>query len=151
VARWLATLGIFGASLFLADGMITPAISVLSAVEGLQVVQPELEPLIIPITVVIIVLLFAVQRTGTKSLVDFPGCVALRSWECWRPELRHGQPHRFGPAAVRAGSPLAGAPSCMRELIPSMVETVPIAPAANDLHPSQPLAIKQVSASELGA
>ena len=39
----------------------------------------------------------------------------------------------------------------MQELIPSMVKTVPIAPAASDLHPSQPLAIKQVSASELGA
>jgi KUP system potassium uptake protein len=56
----LTTLGIFGASLFLADSMITPAISVLSAFEGLRVVRPELEPLVIPITVVIIVVLFAV-------------------------------------------------------------------------------------------
>uniref|UniRef100_UPI00197D14A9 KUP/HAK/KT family potassium transporter n=1 Tax=Pseudomonas viridiflava TaxID=33069 RepID=UPI00197D14A9 len=54
----LATLGVFGASLFLADSMITPAISVLSAVEGLRVVQPELEPLVIPLTVVIIIILF---------------------------------------------------------------------------------------------
>jgi KUP system potassium uptake protein len=64
----LTTLGIFGASLFLADSMITPAISVLSAVEGLRVVRPELEPLIIPITVVIIVGLFAVQRAGTAKV-----------------------------------------------------------------------------------
>ena len=63
------------ASLLLADSMITPAISVLSAVEGLRVVQPELEPLIIPITVVIIVLLFAVQRTGTARVGRFFGPV----------------------------------------------------------------------------
>jgi KUP system potassium uptake protein len=66
--RALTTLGIFGASLFLADSMITPAISVLSAVEGLRVVRPELEPLVIPITVVIIVVLFAVQRAGTAKV-----------------------------------------------------------------------------------
>jgi KUP system potassium uptake protein len=64
----LTTLGIFGASLFLADSMITPAISVLSAVERLRVVRPELEPLVIPITVVIIVALFAVQRVGTARV-----------------------------------------------------------------------------------
>ena len=51
----LTALGILGASLFLADSMITPAISVLSAVEGLRVVEPELESLVIPITVVILV------------------------------------------------------------------------------------------------
>jgi KUP system potassium uptake protein len=71
----LATLRIFGASLFLADSMITPAISVLSAVEGLRVVRPELEPLVIPITVVIIVALFAVQRTGTAKVGPFFGPV----------------------------------------------------------------------------
>ena len=76
-ALGLATLGIFGASLFLADSMITPAISVLSAVEGLRVVQPELEPLIIPITVVIIVVLFAVQRTGTAKVGRFFGPVMV--------------------------------------------------------------------------
>ncbi|WP_033344238.1 potassium transporter Kup, partial [Catenuloplanes japonicus] len=64
----LAALGIFGASLFFGDSMITPAISVLSAVEGLKVVQPSLEPLIVPITAVIIVMLFAVQRRGTASI-----------------------------------------------------------------------------------
>ena len=77
VALGLATLGIFGASLFLADSMITPAISVLSAIEGLRVVRPELEPLIIPITVVIIIVLFAVQRTGTAKVGRFFGPVMV--------------------------------------------------------------------------
>ena len=58
----LATLGIFGAALFFGDSMITPAISVLSAVEGLKVVEPNLDEWIVPITAVIIVALFAVQR-----------------------------------------------------------------------------------------
>ncbi|MFG1816668.1 potassium transporter Kup [Kribbella sp. NPDC049174] len=64
----LAALGIFGASLFFGDSMITPAISVLSAVEGLKVVQPELEHLIVPITAVIIIILFAAQRLGTARI-----------------------------------------------------------------------------------
>ena len=64
----LAGLGIFGASLFFGDSMITPAISVLSAVEGLKVVQPSLENLIVPITAVIIIVLFATQRLGTARV-----------------------------------------------------------------------------------
>jgi KUP system potassium uptake protein len=64
----LAALGIFGASLFFGDSMITPAISVLSAVEGLKVVEPSVEHLIVPITAVIIVLLFATQRFGTAAV-----------------------------------------------------------------------------------
>jgi len=67
IAR-LTSLGILGASLFLADSMITPAISVLSAVEGLRVVEPDLEVLVIPITVVIILALFASQRVGTARV-----------------------------------------------------------------------------------
>ncbi len=61
----LAALGIFGASLFFGDSMITPAISVLSSVEGIKVVEPALKDLVIPATVVIIVALFLVQRRGT--------------------------------------------------------------------------------------
>jgi KUP system potassium uptake protein len=61
-------LGIFGAALFFGDSMITPAISVLSAVEGLKVVNPSLENLIIPVTVVIIVVLLAVQRRRTAAV-----------------------------------------------------------------------------------
>jgi KUP system potassium uptake protein len=64
----LAGLGIFGASLFFGDSMITPAISVLSAVEGLKVIEPGLENLIVPITATIIVVLFAVQRLGTARI-----------------------------------------------------------------------------------
>jgi KUP system potassium uptake protein len=68
VAMALAALGIFGASLFFGDSMITPAISVLSAVEGLKVVEPSLEELVVPITAAIIVVLFAVQRIGTARV-----------------------------------------------------------------------------------
>jgi KUP system potassium uptake protein len=64
----LVGLGIFGASLFFGDSMITPAISVLSAVEGLKVVQPSLAHLIVPITAVIIVVLFATQRIGSSAV-----------------------------------------------------------------------------------
>lgn len=64
----LAALGIFGASLFFGDSMITPAISVLSAVEGLKVVEPSFEDAVVPITAVIIVLLFLVQRRGTAAV-----------------------------------------------------------------------------------
>jgi KUP system potassium uptake protein len=73
----LAALGIFGASLFFGDSMITPAISVLSAVEGLKVVQPTLEHLIVPITAVIIVLLFAAQRVGTARVGRLFGPVMI--------------------------------------------------------------------------
>ena len=64
----LAALGIFGASLFLGDGMITPAISVLSAVEGVEVAAPSLEHLVVPIASAIIVVLFMLQRLGTATV-----------------------------------------------------------------------------------
>lgn len=67
-AAVLAALGIFGASLFFGDSMITPAISVLSAVEGLKVVQPSLHSAVVPITAVIIVVLFLVQSRGTAAV-----------------------------------------------------------------------------------
>jgi KUP system potassium uptake protein len=65
---WLVGLGIFGAAMFYGDGMITPAITVLGAVEGLGVIAPALHPFIVPIAVVILVALFAIQRTGTARL-----------------------------------------------------------------------------------
>ncbi|WP_051004200.1 MULTISPECIES: potassium transporter Kup [unclassified Rhodococcus (in: high G+C Gram-positive bacteria)] len=68
VTAVLAGLGVFGAALFFGDSVITPAISVLSAVEGLKVVQPGLEELIVPLTAVIIVGLFSVQRRGTAAV-----------------------------------------------------------------------------------
>src|SRR6202035_3949786 len=61
----LVMLGIIGASLFYGDGAITPAISVLSAVQGLQVATPSLSSLVLPITVAVLVALFAIQRFGT--------------------------------------------------------------------------------------
>jgi KUP system potassium uptake protein len=64
----LAALGIFGASLFFGDSMITPAISVLSAVEGIEVVKPSVSGIVIPITVAIIVVLFLGQRFGTGTV-----------------------------------------------------------------------------------
>ena len=64
----LAALGIFGASLFFGDSMITPAISVLSAIEGVKVSAPSVSGLVIPITVAIIVGLFLVQRLGTAAV-----------------------------------------------------------------------------------
>jgi len=64
----LAALGIFGASLFFGDSMITPAISVLSAIEGVKVSAPSLANLVLPITVVIIIALFLVQRLGTGAV-----------------------------------------------------------------------------------
>jgi KUP system potassium uptake protein len=64
----LVMLGIFGASLFYGDGMITPAISVLAAVEGLEVAAPSLESLVVPITLAIVTGLFAIQRFGTGAV-----------------------------------------------------------------------------------
>jgi KUP system potassium uptake protein len=64
----LVALGIFGASLFYGDGMITPAISVLSAVEGIEVVEPSLHELVVPVALAILTLLFAAQRFGTGAV-----------------------------------------------------------------------------------
>jgi KUP system potassium uptake protein len=66
--NFIALVGIAGACLFFGDGVITPAISVLSAVEGLEVSAPELQQYVLPISVVIIVMLFAVQWRGTTSV-----------------------------------------------------------------------------------
>jgi KUP system potassium uptake protein len=65
---WLMGLGIFGAAMFYGDGMITPAISVLSAVEGLDVMAPVLKPYVVPVTLVILIALFSIQRHGTASV-----------------------------------------------------------------------------------
>jgi KUP system potassium uptake protein len=64
----LVALGIYGAALFYGDGMITPAISVLSAVEGLEVAAPGLESLVVPITLAVLTMLFAIQRFGTETV-----------------------------------------------------------------------------------
>jgi KUP system potassium uptake protein len=65
---WLVGFGIFGAAMFYGDGMITPAISVLSAVEGLEVMAHGLHDFVIPTTLVILVALFSIQRHGTSRV-----------------------------------------------------------------------------------
>lgn len=70
-------LGIFAAALFYGDSVITPAISVLSAVEGLQVVAPALSHFVLPITLVILAFLFAVQKSGTGKVGVFFGPITL--------------------------------------------------------------------------
>ena len=96
--RWgLITLGLFGTALLYGDGMITPAISVLSAVEGLEVVTPAFKPYVIPVTVAVLAALFVVQRRGTArvgrvfgpvTLVWFGVLAALGVWHIARaPEV----------------------------------------------------------------
>ena len=67
-AYGVGILGVFGAALFFGDGVITPAISVLSALEGLEVVAPQLDAWIVPLTVAVLVALFASQRFGTEKV-----------------------------------------------------------------------------------
>ncbi len=100
----LAALGIFGASLFFGDSMITPAISVLSAVEGLKVVQPSLEDLIVPITAVIIVILFASQRIGSAKVGSLFGPVMI----VW-----------FVAIAACGVNGIAGDPQILKALLPT--------------------------------
>ena len=77
---WLVSmLGIFAAALFFGDSMITPAISVLSAVEGISILTPELEEYVIPLTLAILTALFMIQRRGTAAVGLFFGPVML----CW--------------------------------------------------------------------
>ncbi|RYF35052.1 MAG: potassium transporter Kup, partial [Comamonadaceae bacterium] len=73
----LLAVGIFGSSLFYGDGVITPAISVLSAVEGLEVVSPRFKEGVIPLTLVILFGLFAVQKRGTAGIGKFFGPITL--------------------------------------------------------------------------
>ncbi len=69
--------GVLGAALFIGDAMITPALSVLSAVEGLKLVTPALDDYVLPISIVIILLLFAVQSRGTGAVSIFFGPITL--------------------------------------------------------------------------
>ncbi len=70
---WVVALGIFGAAMFFADAIITPAASVLSAVEGLKVVSPALEQYVVPIVIGILIALFYIQRHGTATIGKFFG------------------------------------------------------------------------------
>jgi KUP system potassium uptake protein len=74
---WIMAAGLIGAALFYGDGVITPAISVLSAVEGLKVATPLFDPYVVPISVVLLVGLFLVQRRGTAAVGGLFGPVML--------------------------------------------------------------------------
>src|SRR5207248_3936714 len=74
---FLLALGVVGASMFIGDSMITPAISVLSAVEGLKLATPAFEHYVVPLTVIILALLFAVQSKGTALVASAFGPVMV--------------------------------------------------------------------------
>ena len=99
----LLLLGVFGATLFYGDSVITPAISVLGAMEGLEIALPELKPYVVPISVVIIVGLFMVQRLGTGFVGKFFGPVIV----LW-----------FGTLAVTGVVQIAQAPAILAALNP---------------------------------
>ena len=73
----LMLIGVFGVALFFGDGVITPAISVLSAVEGLEIVTPAAKPYVVPISLTVLVMLFAVQSRGTAIIGRFFGPVTV--------------------------------------------------------------------------
>jgi KUP system potassium uptake protein len=100
----LVALGIFGAALFYGDGMITPAISVLSAVEGLEVAAPGLESLVLPITLAVLTMLFAIQRFGTEAVGRLFGPVMV----LW-----------FGILAVSGLAKVIEAPAILKALSPT--------------------------------
>jgi KUP system potassium uptake protein len=100
---WLVGLGIFGAAMFYGDGMITPAISVLSAVEGLEVLAPSMQSVVVPATLVILVALFSIQRFGTARVGVFFGPVMC----VW-----------FSALAVLGGMQLVNDPTVLAALNP---------------------------------
>jgi KUP system potassium uptake protein len=73
----LMVLGIFGVALFFGDGVITPAISVLSAVEGLEIITPAAKPYVVPISLFVLIMLFLVQRRGTGDIGRFFGPITV--------------------------------------------------------------------------
>ncbi|HSV69455.1 MAG TPA: potassium transporter Kup, partial [Methylibium sp.] len=73
----LVVMGILGAALFYGDGVITPAISVLSAVEGLEVATPAFKPFVVPITLVVLAALYAVQKHGTGTMGRYFGPITV--------------------------------------------------------------------------
>jgi KUP system potassium uptake protein len=104
VKMTLVMLGIIGASLFYGDGAITPAISVLSAVEGLKVATPSLSSLVLPITIAVLVMLFMIQRFGTGLVGHLFGPV-MAVW--------------FSVLAVIGAIEISHHPSILRALSPS--------------------------------
>jgi KUP system potassium uptake protein len=100
---WVTLMGTFAVSLFFGDAVITPAISVLSAVEGLKVISPQAGPLVVPLALVILVALFMVQRRGTAVVGKLFGPVML----VW-----------FGSLAVLGCISIAQTPAVLQALSP---------------------------------
>ncbi|MBC7597470.1 MAG: potassium transporter Kup [Polaromonas sp.] len=75
--RALLIMGVFGVALFFGDGIITPAISVLSAVEGLEIITPAAKPYVIPISLAVLFMLFVVQKRGTADIGKFFGPITV--------------------------------------------------------------------------
>ncbi len=75
--KWLLLVGIFGTCLFYGDGAITPAITVLGAVEGLEVISPQFKKYVVPITLVVLLLLFMVQKRGSACIGRYFGPVMV--------------------------------------------------------------------------
>lgn len=101
--RIVLALGMTGAALFYGDGMITPAISVLSAVEGLKVAEPGFAPLVVPVSVAILIALFMVQSKGTERVGRLFGPVMLL-WFVVLAVLGVGQ-ILHNPGVLRAAAP----------------------------------------------
>jgi KUP system potassium uptake protein len=73
----LTVLGLLGASLFYGDGVITPAISVLSAIEGVEVATPALKPFVVPVALIVLIGLYSIQKHGTAGISKFFGPITL--------------------------------------------------------------------------
>ncbi|HEU4569843.1 MAG TPA: KUP/HAK/KT family potassium transporter, partial [Gemmatimonadales bacterium] len=101
--RALILLGLFGAALLYGDGIITPAISVLGAVEGIRVATPALERFVVPLSVVILTLLFAFQKRGTATVGAVFGPVMLVWFACIAALGVRGI--LYEPAVLRAALP----------------------------------------------
>ena len=104
--KTLLILGLFGAALLYGDGVITPAISVLGAMEGLIEVTPAMKPAVVPVTVIVLVLLFAFQKRGSAAvgavfgpvmLLWFASIAAIGAWNVWQE-----------PGVLRAINPVHG-------------------------------------------
>lgn len=102
-AKWLMLLGLLGASLFYGDAVITPAISVLSAIEGLEVAAPTLESYVLPLTTIVLVLLFMFQKNGTAVVGKLFGPIVV----VW-----------FAALAILGLHGIASAPQVMHALNP---------------------------------
>ena len=106
----MLALGVIGASMFIGDSMITPAISVLSPVEGLKLATPALEHYVVPLTVFILVVLFAVQSSGTARVASAFGPVMIVWFSCL---AAMGLVHICDdPSVLAAINPHTGSSSC---------------------------------------